>query len=203
MSSERRSTLSKEDIIKNAVVTVKFSMGEKTFCFFTTVDGIDIYIDKRMLIEMGASPSELVKGVKAMIDYNVLNGRTCRIHSIADKSVTEKPAVKRVDCKKSGRKTLKKGAVKKGRIVRYIEERGFGFIEVKGYSDVWFHITQVVDELTADFIEEGVEVTFAVIESDGKDGIQAVIERVYIAPVATEKLVDLKQKFELREKQVA
>lgn len=57
----------------------------------------------------------------------------------------------------------------KGKIKKYFSDEGYGFIECKGKKDIFFHISDVVNE--EDSITEGKEVEFVI--GKGKDGRDA------------------------------
>ena len=57
-----------------------------------------------------------------------------------------------------------------GRVKWFNNEKGFGFIEIEGMSDIFIHYSQIKSE-GYKTLEEGVEVIFELIETD--KGLQA------------------------------
>jgi len=67
-------------------------------------------------------------------------------------------------------------AVQSGKVKWFNNEKGFGFIEIDGMSDIFVHYSQIKSEGYKS-LDEGTEVVFELIETD--KGLQAKNVREY------------------------
>ena len=56
----------------------------------------------------------------------------------------------------------------RGIVKKYLHQKGYGYLEVPGERDVFFHVTGFMTETDQDAIRQGDEVEFQMSERNGK-----------------------------------
>ncbi len=55
-----------------------------------------------------------------------------------------------------------------GTVKKLVQDKGYGFIRIKGGRDIFFHRSSMLNKLVFDGLKEGDDVTFELDEGDAK-----------------------------------
>lgn len=124
------------------------------FWILQNAKGQKAFLHKSVVFNSKFRPSQL--STEVTVEAEVARGkqglRVCRVLSLNGKGAI-----------------MQSGEIHWGRILNF--QRGFGFVEVQGYPNIFFHVSDV--KVEESFIMPGVTVKFTVAE--GERGLKAVI----------------------------
>lgn len=150
--------------------SIKFFNIEKHFGF-VTVDSDDYIVNLKTVESVGFRGSDMISGCPLEFIPETVDGRkrVLEIKRIGDRSPSAPRTVS-----KSASPPVEVGQWLIGSVDNYVAQRGFGFIKVEGFSNVFFHISQVQSGMIP-----VVNATYHFLTSPGDHGPVATNLRVY------------------------
>lgn len=167
--------------------TVKWFNMKNHFGFFTLPDGRDVFVHRKRLDIDNISLDSMNEEAKAEIVYEEEGGRlrATKVLWVGENPTQMKGRVVRRKKTKAKPDLLQVGDRVRVEIRRYNSTRGFGFAKPvgKNHPDLFFHVSQVPEDLQEDLVP-GTVFDAAVGEND--QGLTAVIFQLHEETLAAE-----------------